>query len=58
LFARLHVDHNRIEHVLSFATHDWWMAGMYSLLTQQPGKLNIEALEDTEMLLLPKTSQK
>ncbi|WP_295767056.1 Crp/Fnr family transcriptional regulator [uncultured Mucilaginibacter sp.] len=51
------VDHNGYEHVLSFAPRDWWMADMYSLLTHQPGSLNIEALEDTEMLLLPKSSQ-
>ncbi|WP_345947866.1 Crp/Fnr family transcriptional regulator [Mucilaginibacter sp. PAMB04274] len=51
------VDSNGYEHVLSFAPPDWWMADMYSLLTNQPGHLNIEALEDTEMLLLPKSSQ-
>lgn len=51
------VDSNGYEHVLSFAPRDWWMADMYSLLTHQPGNLNIEALEDTEMLLLPKSSQ-
>jgi CRP-like cAMP-binding protein len=51
------VDSNGFEHVLSFAPTDWWMADMYSLLSHQPGNLNIEALEDTEILLLPKTSQ-
>jgi len=51
------VDNNGFEHVLSFAPPDWWMADMYSLLSHQPGNLNIEALEDTEMLMLPKTSQ-
>ncbi len=51
------VDHNGIEHVLSFAPRDWWMADMYSLLTQKTGILNIQALEDTEMLLLPKAQQ-
>jgi CRP-like cAMP-binding protein len=51
------VDSNGIEHVLSFAPTDWWMADMFSLITGMPGNLNIEALEDTEMLLLPKASQ-
>lgn len=51
------VDNNGFEHVLSFAPRDWWMADMYSLLTHMPGNLNIEALEETEMLLLPKASQ-
>jgi CRP-like cAMP-binding protein len=51
------VDSNGFEHVLSFAPTDWWMADMYSLLSHQPGNLNIEALEDTEILSLPKTNQ-
>ncbi|MES2275129.1 MAG: Crp/Fnr family transcriptional regulator [Bacteroidota bacterium] len=51
------IDKNGTEHVLSFAPADWWMADMYSLISQQPGVLNIEALEDTEMLLLSKINQ-
>ncbi len=51
------VDKGGIEHVLSFAPPDWWIADMYSLLSQKPGILNIEALEDTDVLLLSKTNQ-
>lgn len=51
------IDRNGTEHVLSFAPADWWMADMYSLISQQPGMLNIEALEETEMLLLSKANQ-
>ncbi|MEZ2339016.1 Crp/Fnr family transcriptional regulator [Mucilaginibacter sp. RCC_168] len=51
------VDKGGIEHVLSFAPPDWWIADMYSLLSQKPGILNIEALEDTEVLLLSKANQ-
>lgn len=51
------IDKNGIEHVLSFAPTDWWMADMYSLISQQPGTLNIEALEDTDTLMLSKTDQ-
>jgi CRP-like cAMP-binding protein len=51
------VDKNGIEHVLSFAPPDWWMADMYSLISQKPGILNIEALEDTEIILLSKANQ-
>src|SRR5205085_3616271 len=51
------VDKSGIEHVLSFAPPDWWIADMYSLLSQKPGTLNIEALEDTQVLLLSKTNQ-
>jgi CRP-like cAMP-binding protein len=51
------VDKNGIEHVLSFAPPDWWMADLYSLFSQKPGILNIEALEDTETILLSKANQ-
>lgn len=51
------VDKSGIEHVLSFAPADWWIADMYSLISQKPGIQTIEALEDTEVLLLSKTNQ-
>jgi CRP-like cAMP-binding protein len=51
------VDQNGFEHVLNFAPVGWWIADMYSLLTQKPGILNIEALEETEVLLLSKSRQ-
>ncbi len=51
------VDKGGIEHVLSFAPPDWWMADMYSLITQKPGSLYIEALEDTELILLSEINQ-
>lgn len=51
------VDKNGNEHVLSFAPPDWWIADMYSLISQKPGILNIEALEDTETILLSKANQ-
>ena len=51
------VDKNGVEHVLSFAPPDWWIADMYSLISQKPGTLNIEALEDTETILLSKINQ-
>jgi len=40
------------EHTLQFAPEDWWVSDMYSLLTQQPSSFNIDALEDTQLLLL------
>jgi CRP-like cAMP-binding protein len=51
------VDENGFEHVLNFAPPGWWIADMYSLISQKPGILNIEALEDTEALLLSKADQ-
>jgi len=51
------IDKNGVEHVLSFAPPGWWIADMYSLISQKPGILNIDALEDTETILLSKASQ-
>jgi CRP-like cAMP-binding protein len=51
------LDENGYEHVLNFAPQNWWIADMYSLITQRPGVLNIEALEDTAILTLSKTHQ-
>ncbi|MBX2929896.1 MAG: Crp/Fnr family transcriptional regulator [Saprospiraceae bacterium] len=51
------VDSNGFEHILQFAPPDWWIGDMYSLLTQKPGNLYIDALEETEVLLLSKTDQ-
>ncbi len=51
------IDNNGIEHVLQFAPPDWWIADMYSLIAQKPGQLNIDALQDTEIVLLSKSEQ-
>ena len=48
------VDKNGFEHILQFASPGWWIADMYSLVTQQPGSLSIDAVEDSDVLLLPK----
>lgn len=50
-------DQNGDEHVLNFAPVGWWIADMYSLLSQKPGILNIQPLEDTEVVLLSKSDQ-
>lgn len=46
-----------VEHVMSFACAGWWIGDMYSLLSQQPGTLFIEVLEDAELVMLSKTDQ-
>lgn len=51
------VDANGFEHILHFAPPDWWIADMYSLLSGKPGHLYVDALENTEMLLLAKQDQ-
>lgn len=40
--------------LVQFAFEGWWIADLYSFFTHEPSKLCIEALEDTEVLLLPR----
>ncbi|RCH53745.1 Crp/Fnr family transcriptional regulator [Mucilaginibacter hurinus] len=51
------IDQNGYEHVLNFAPSGWWIADMYSLLSQKPGNLYIEANEISDVLLLSKANQ-
>ncbi len=48
------VDAKGVEHVVQFATEDWWMGDIYSFYTGQPSRWNIEALEDTELFVFDK----
>lgn len=51
------IDGNGFEHVLNFAPEGWWIADLYSYISQKPGMLNIEALEETAVLLLSRDKQ-
>jgi CRP-like cAMP-binding protein len=51
------VDEEGKEHILSFAIPDWWISDMYSLLSQKPGILNIEAIADAEVMVLSRENQ-
>src|ERR1700742_4083446 len=48
------IDKNGFEHILQFAPPGWWIGDMKSYITQQPGTLYIDALEDSEILILEK----
>ena len=51
------INDNIVEHVLSFACSGWWISDMYSLLSQKPGNLFIQVLEDAEIVILSKENQ-
>ena len=51
------IDENGVEHVMSFACPGWWIADMYSYLSQRPGQLYIEVNEDADVILLSKENQ-
>ena len=46
------IDDNGVKHVIQFAVEDWFIADLKSFQTQQPAELTIEALEDSEVLLI------
>jgi CRP-like cAMP-binding protein len=46
------VDDSGQEHILMFGIEDWWIADMYSLTTGNPALTNVDALEDSELLLI------
>src|SRR5215510_172423 len=50
------VDEKGSEHILQFASEGWWAADLSSYITGEASLFNIEALEDSELLLLSKTS--
>ncbi|MBL7836920.1 MAG: Crp/Fnr family transcriptional regulator [Bacteroidetes bacterium] len=51
------IDSNGFEHILQFAIEDWWITDMMSYISGKPGKLNIDALEDSEVLLISRDDQ-
>lgn len=50
------IDDKGNEHILQFGLQGWWIADLYSFLTGEPSDYNIEALEDSELLLITKDS--
>jgi CRP-like cAMP-binding protein len=46
------LDKNGYEHVIQFAPPGWWIGDMASMIKQQPAKLYVDALEDSEVLWL------
>ena len=47
-----YMDDKGQDHVVQFAIEDWWIGDMRAFITQTPAWLNIDALEDTEVLML------
>ncbi|NHA03689.1 Crp/Fnr family transcriptional regulator [Mucilaginibacter sp. HC2] len=47
------IDKQGTEHVVQFALEGYWIADLCSFVTQTPGDINIDAIEDTEVLMLP-----
>lgn len=51
-----YIDRDGNENIIMFAINDWWVTDIYSFTTGNPGLLTIDAMEDSELLHLPKTA--
>lgn len=54
LFRVFHIDQNGFEQVLYFAQENWWITDIDSFTNEQPSQLYIQALENSEVLLISK----
>jgi CRP-like cAMP-binding protein len=48
------IDKNGKEHIIQFAPENWWISEQNSLLRQEPAIFFIDAIEDTQMLMMEK----
>jgi CRP-like cAMP-binding protein len=54
IFRIYHIDKTGAEQILYFAIENWWITDIDSFTTEKPSQLFIEALEDSEVLLISK----
>jgi CRP-like cAMP-binding protein len=54
ILRSFNINDNIIEHVLHFACEGWWIGDMYSYISEKPGNLFIEVLEDAELVIISK----
>jgi len=57
ILRSFNINDNIIEHVLHFACEGWWIGDMYSYISEKPGNLFIEVLEDAEIVTITKENQ-
>ena len=51
------IDNKGNEHIIQFAIEDWWVSDLNSFLSGSPSKYNIDALQNSEVLLLEKSER-
>ena len=51
------IDNKGAEHIVQFAIEDWWISDLDSFFSGFPSKVNIDALQDSEVLLLEKSAR-
>src|SRR5919112_2469106 len=50
------LDENGNEHIIQFALEGWTISDLYSFLTGEPATYSIDALEDSELVLISKSA--
>lgn len=50
------IEEKRAERIIQFALEGWMISDLYSFLTAEPATYNIDALEDSELVLINKAS--
>src|SRR5688572_4519982 len=50
------IDEKAVERVIQFALEGWTISDLYSFLTMEPATYNIDALEDSELVLINKNA--
>jgi CRP-like cAMP-binding protein len=51
------VDRKGEEHIIQFAISDWWVSDLQSFLSGAPATYTIDALEDSDLLLLDRSAR-
>ena len=51
------IDNKGVEHIIQFAIEDWWVSDLHSFLSGLPATFNIDALHDSEVLLIEKSAR-
>jgi len=51
------IDNKGTEHIVQFAIEDWWVSDLNSFLSGKPSEFNVDALQDSEVLLLEKSAR-
>lgn len=51
------VDEKGKEHIIQFALEGWTISDLYSFMTREPATYNIDALEDSELVLISHQAQ-
>src|SRR5678809_146398 len=50
------VNEDGSEHIIQFALEGWFITDLYSFLTNEPSMYNIDAIEDSELVLITRSA--